>query len=172
MTAQRAFIGLGANLDDPARQVECALDAIARLPQTVLVTRSALYLSRPMGPADQPDYINAVALVETRLPAATLLEALLSIERQQGRLRSAGQRNAPRTLDLDLLLYGELVCDDQALTLPHPGAHQRDFVLVPLAQIAPHTVIPGRGRVTELLTTCARHGLREFTDGPLAALAG
>jgi len=170
MSAWPAFIGLGANLGDPAGQIERALDAIASLPLTTLVTRSALYLSRPMGPSDQPDYVNAVARVDTALAPAALLTELLAIERRQGRQRSAGQRNGPRTLDLDLLLYGDVVCDDPALTLPHPGAHERDFVLVPLAQIAPQAVIPGRGRVSGLLAGCASHGLR-LLDSPASAQA-
>jgi 2-amino-4-hydroxy-6-hydroxymethyldihydropteridine diphosphokinase len=176
MNAWPAFIGLGANLDDPAGQIERALGAIASLPLTALVKRSALYLSRPMGPADQPDYINAVAKVDTGLSAAELLTELLAIERRQGRQRSADQRNGPRTLDLDLLLYADLVSDDPALTLPHPGAHERDFVLVPLAEIAPRLVIPGRGRVSDLLAGCIDHGLcrhdQPATVATAAALAG
>lgn len=176
MTTRPAFIGLGANLGDPAGQIERALDAIAGLPSTTLVKRSGLYLSRPMGPADQPDYVNAVAQVDTGLPAAELLTALLAIERGQGRQRCADQRNGPRTLDLDLLLYADLVCDEPALTLPHPGAHQRDFVLVPLAEIAPQVLIPGRGQVGDLLAGCIDHGLRRLvrpaSAATPAALAG
>ncbi|WP_372696501.1 2-amino-4-hydroxy-6-hydroxymethyldihydropteridine diphosphokinase [Immundisolibacter sp.] len=168
MSAQPAFIGLGANLGDPVRQIEQALDAIALLPGTRLLKRSALYGSRPMGPAGQPDYVNAVAWVETAQPALQLLAALLDIERRHGRRRDAAERNGPRTLDLDLLLYADLVCDGPALTLPHPGAHARDFVLVPLAEVAPHVLIPGRGRVTDLLDHCQRHDLRVL-DRALAA---
>ncbi len=176
MSAWPAFIGLGSNLGDPAAQIERALDAIASLPLTTLVTRSALYLSRPMGPANQPDYVNAVAQVATAMVPCALLTALLAIERRQGRQRCAGQRNGPRTLDLDLLLYADMVSDDPALTLPHPGAHERDFVLVPLAEIAPQVVIPGHGRVGDLLAGCTSHGLRRFVRPPpvvaQAALAG
>ncbi|MFZ5491516.1 MAG: 2-amino-4-hydroxy-6-hydroxymethyldihydropteridine diphosphokinase [Pseudomonadota bacterium] len=167
-----AFIGLGANLDDPAAQIEQALCAIAALRNTALSRRSSLYLSRPMGPADQPDYVNAVARVETELGALDLLTELLAIERRQGRQRSAGQRNGPRTLDLDLLLYGDDVCDDPELTLPHPGAHARDFVLAPLAEIAPDAVIPGHGAVVELLGRCARHGVQRVSTPTRVALAG
>lgn len=169
---QVAFIGLGANLDDPVAQVERALGAVAALPKTTLAGCSSLYLSRPMGPADQPDYVNAVARVDTALTAPELLAALLAIERHQGRQRSASQRNAPRTLDLDLLLYGDVVRDDPDLTLPHPGAHVRDFVLVPLAQIAPDLVIPGRGAIADLLAGCARHGVRRLPEPAPAALVG
>lgn len=168
MSGQSAFIGLGGNLGNPMQQIEQALGAIAALPGIRLLKRSALYGSRPMGPAEQPDYVNAVAWVETVLPAAQLLEVLLDIERQHGRRRDAAQRNGPRTLDLDLLLYADVVCDEPTLTLPHPGAHARDFVLVPLAEIAPHTQIPGRGRVSDLLAHCQQHDLRVL-DQPLAA---
>jgi 2-amino-4-hydroxy-6-hydroxymethyldihydropteridine diphosphokinase len=173
MSAWPAFIGLGANLDDPAGQIERALIALAKLPQTTLIQRSGLYQSRPMGPADQPDYVNAAARVDTGLTAPTLLTELLAIERQHGRRRSTAQRNGPRTLDLDLLLYGDLVCNDPALTLPHPGAHERDFVLVPLAEIAPLLRIPGRGQVRDLLASCSSHGLRRLTHpGSAIALTG
>lgn len=176
MSAWPAFIGLGGNLDDPAGQIERALGAIAGLPQTTLIRRSALYLSRPMGPSDQPDYVNAVAQVDTGLSAPELLTELLAVERRQGRQRCADQRNGPRTLDLDLLLYADFVCDDPALTLPHPGAHERDFVLVPLAEIAPQVVIPGRGRVVDLLAGCTSHGLCRLVRPPpvpaQTALAG
>ncbi|GAB4355297.1 MAG: 2-amino-4-hydroxy-6-hydroxymethyldihydropteridine diphosphokinase [Immundisolibacter sp.] len=168
MSGQPAFIGLGGNLGDPVRQIEQALGAIAELPGTCLLKRSALYGSRPMGPAGQPDYVNAVAWVETALSPSQLLAALLDIERQHGRRRDAAERNGPRTLDLDLLLYADLVCDEPALTLPHPGAHERDFVLQPLAEIAPHMHIPGRGPVAELLAHCRRHDLRVL-DQALAA---
>ena len=168
MSGQPAFIGLGGNLGDPVRQIEQALGSIAALPGTRLLKRSALYGSRPMGPAGQPDYVNAVAWVETALPPRQLLAALLGIEHRHGRRRDAAQRNGPRTLDLDLLLYADVVCDEPSLTLPHPGAHARDFVLEPLAEIAPHTQIPGRGRVSDLLAHCQRHDLRVL-DQPLAA---
>jgi len=167
-----AFIGLGANLNHPVAQIERAIAAIAALPHTDLLRRSGLYGSRPMGPADQPDYVNAVAQVDTRLPPEDLLTALLAIERQQGRERSPAQRNGPRTLDLDLLLHGDAVRADPALTLPHPGAHERDFVLLPLAEIAPDLVIPGHGAVRDLLAGCVGHGVRRLTPVAPAALAG
>jgi 2-amino-4-hydroxy-6-hydroxymethyldihydropteridine diphosphokinase len=168
---QVAFIGLGSNLDDPVGQVERALVAIATLPDTILVARSSLYVSRPMGPADQPDYVNAVAEVETCLLPEDLLAALLAIERRQGRERSPAQRNGPRTLDLDLLLHADAVCAGPDLTLPHPGAHERDFVLVPLAEIAPDLIIPGRGAVRDLLAGCIGHGVRRLASAEPAALA-
>lgn len=148
-----ATIGLGANLDDPAAQVEFALAELDRLPATKLLARSRLYASAPVGYVDQPDFINAVAQVETALAPRALLAALLDIEHRHGRERSF--RNAPRTLDLDLLLYGAAHFHEEGLTLPHPRMHERGFVLLPLLEIAPDTVIPGRGRAAGWLAGCA-----------------
>ncbi len=147
-----ATIGLGANLDDPAMQVERALAELDRLPGTRLLARSSLYASAPVGHVDQPDFINAVAQVETRLAPRALLDALLDIEHRHGRERSF--RNAPRTLDLDLLLYGTAHFHEDGLSLPHPRMHERGFVLLPLREIAPDTLIPGRGRAADWLTAC------------------
>ena len=147
-----ATIGLGANLDDPAAQVEYALTELDRLPGTRLVARSSLYASAPVGYVDQPDFINAVAQVETGLAPRALLAALLDIEHRHGRERSF--RNAPRTLDLDLLLYGDAHFHEDGLTLPHPRMHERGFVLLPLMEIAPDTAIPGRGRSADWLAAC------------------
>jgi 2-amino-4-hydroxy-6-hydroxymethyldihydropteridine diphosphokinase len=148
-----ATIGLGANLNDPAAQVEYALAELDRLPATRLIARSSLYASAPVGYVDQPDFINAVAQVETELAPRALLVALLDIEHRHGRERSF--RNAPRTLDLDLLLYGSAHFHEEGLTLPHPRMTERGFVLLPLLEIAPDTVIPGRGRVADWLAACA-----------------
>src|SRR5690606_808780 len=121
MAAPRvAFVALGSNLDDPERQVARAFDALARLPDTALTARSRLYRSAPLGDADQPDYVNAVARLETRLAARELLDALLAVERAHGRVRD-GERWGPRTLDLDLVLYGDEVIDEPGLRVPHPG---------------------------------------------------
>ena len=147
-----ATIGLGANLNDPAAQVEYALAELDRLPGTRLLGRSSLYASAPVGYVDQPDFINAVAQVETELAPRPLLAALLDIEHRHGRERSF--RNAPRTLDLDLLLYGAAHFHEDGLTLPHPRMHERGFVLQPLLEIAPDTVIPGRGRAADWLAGC------------------
>lgn len=143
-----AFVALGANLDDPVQQVERAFPELARLPQTRLLARSSLYLTKPVGYTDQPDFINAVALIETELPARQLLEHLLAIEQHHGRRREF--RNAPRTLDLDMLLYDDLVMHQPGLTLPHPRMHERAFVLTPLLEIAPACVIPGIGPAAAL----------------------
>lgn len=148
-----ATIGLGANLNDPAAQVEYALAELGRLPCTHLTARSSLYASAPVGYVDQPDFINAVAQVETTLAPRALLDALLDIEHRHGRERSF--RNAPRTLDLDLLLYGHAHFHEEALTLPHPRMCERGFVLLPLLEIAPGTVIPGRGLAADWLAACA-----------------
>lgn len=148
-----ATIGLGANLDDPAAQVEYALAELDRLPATRLLARSSLYTSAPLGYVDQPDFINAVAQVETGLAPRALLDALLDLEQHHGRERSF--RNAPRTLDLDLLLYDSAHFHEDGLALPHPRMQERGFVLLPLLEIAPDTVIPGRGRAVDWLAACA-----------------
>jgi 2-amino-4-hydroxy-6-hydroxymethyldihydropteridine diphosphokinase len=143
------FVALGANLGDPVRQIELALAELSALPHTLLVKHSGAYMSRPVGYSEQPDYVNAVARLSTRLSPRDLLDALLDIEQRHGRVRSF--RNAPRTLDLDILLYDGLVMDEPGLHLPHPRLHERAFVLVPFAEIAPETEIPGQGRIAELL---------------------
>ncbi len=148
-----ATIGLGANLNDPAAQVEYALAELDRLPGTRLLARSSLYASAPVGYVDQPDFINAVAQVETDLAPRALLMALLDIEHRHGRARSF--RNAPRTLDLDLLLYGDAHFHEEGLTLPHPRMTERGFVLLPLLEIAPEASIPGHGRAASWLASCA-----------------
>ncbi|MDX1610440.1 MAG: 2-amino-4-hydroxy-6-hydroxymethyldihydropteridine diphosphokinase [Halofilum sp. (in: g-proteobacteria)] len=140
--ATRAWVGLGSNLGNPARQVRGALDALAALPETRLEARSRLYGSRPMGPPDQPDYVNAVARLVTALAPHALLDALQAIEARAGRERG-GSRWGPRTLDLDLLLHDDTRCADARLSLPHPGIGERAFVLVPLAELDPELSIPG-----------------------------
>lgn len=143
------FVALGANLGDPVGQLLCAVEEMARLPGTRLLTRSSLYRSRPVGGPEQPDYVNAVAWLATTLPARELLQHCLAIEARHGRRRDG--KNTPRTLDLDLLLYDGLVMHEPGLTLPHPRMHERGFVLQPLAEIAPDVIIPGRGEVRRLL---------------------
>ena len=150
---QRCFIALGANLGDPVRTVTAAIAALRVLPDTEFLAASSLYRTAPVGLRHQPDFINAVVELVTVSPAPTLLQTLFEIEGRFGRQRSV--RNAPRTLDLDLLLYGDEVSDDPELTLPHPRLHERAFVLAPLAEIAPQLLIPGRGSVADLLVQCA-----------------
>lgn len=152
MKRQTAFIALGANLEDPLTQIRNAFDELDALPKTKLITRSSLYRSAPVGNVNQPDFINAVAKLETALTPRELLAELLEIERRHGRRREF--LNAPRTLDLDLLLYGDLIHYEHGLTIPHPRMHQRAFVLSPLHEIAPDSVIPGIGSVADLLAAC------------------
>lgn len=143
-----AYIALGSNLQDPATQIRRAFDEIAALPGVRLVRASSLYRTAPVGYDDQPDFINAVAEVSTTLTPQALLRAILDIENRRGRERPFP--NAPRVLDLDLLLYDDLILDSAELTLPHPRMHQRGFVLLPLAEIAPQRMIPGEGLVSAL----------------------
>jgi len=145
-------VALGANLGDPQAAVMAAIEAMANIPDSCVVASSPLYRTAPVGLKHQPDFINAVAEMDTVLPAPTFLQALFAIEARFGRQRSV--INAPRTLDLDLLLYGELCSEDPHLTLPHPRMHERAFVLAPLADLAPHLMVPGRGQVAELLAAC------------------
>ena len=157
-----AFVALGSNLSDPAGQVLAALDAIAALPDTRLLARSSLYLNAAVGYADQPDFINAVAQLETSLAPHQLLDALLNIEHAFGRERTF--RNAPRVIDLDVLSYAALQCHDAGLTLPHPRMHERAFVLVPLLEIAPDMVIPGLQAAAHYLPGVSGHGLTRVAD--------
>jgi 2-amino-4-hydroxy-6-hydroxymethyldihydropteridine diphosphokinase len=144
-----AYVGLGSNLDHPAEHVRAALEELKRLPDTSLAAASSLYRSRPVGYAAQPDFVNAVAALDTGLAPLELLRELQAIETRHGRVRTF--RNAPRTLDLDLLLYGAAQIDEPGLTVPHPRMHERAFVLKPLLEIAPQAAIPGRGAALALL---------------------
>ncbi|MDQ3057317.1 MAG: 2-amino-4-hydroxy-6-hydroxymethyldihydropteridine diphosphokinase [Pseudomonadota bacterium] len=146
----RAFIALGGNLGDPVVTLYEAIRELDRLPSTRMVRASQLYRSAAWGVTEQPDFINAVALLETSLDARTLLDAMLVIERSHGRDRDVEARWGPRTLDLDLLLYGDAVIDEPGLRVPHPHLHERAFVLLPLAEIAADAMIPGQGAVREL----------------------
>lgn len=137
----RAYIGLGSNLDEPLQQLQRAIEALQQLPESRLTAISRFYRSKPMGPADQPDYINAVAMFDTCLEPLALLDALQAIEQQQGRVRD-GERWGPRTLDLDLLLYGPEVIELPRLQVPHPGITRRSFVLQPLFDLAPGLTFP------------------------------
>ncbi|WP_298832880.1 2-amino-4-hydroxy-6-hydroxymethyldihydropteridine diphosphokinase [uncultured Piscinibacter sp.] len=150
--ASLAYVGLGANLGDARAALEAAFDALAALPRTQLLRRSSFYRSAPVD-SSGPDYLNAVAELRTSLAPLDLLRQLQAIEGAHGRERP--YRNAPRTLDLDLLLHGDLVLDSPELTLPHPRADRRAFVLRPLAELAPDRVIPGRGAVASLLAGVA-----------------
>jgi len=144
-------IALGANLGQPEQTLCSAADAIAALPGTRLCARSSLYRSPAWGVSEQPDFLNAVVMIDTDLTAPELLDALMQIEREHGRHRETEQRWGPRTLDLDILLYGEEVIDLPGLRVPHPHLHERAFVLIPLREIAPEIVIPGIGAVDDAL---------------------
>jgi 2-amino-4-hydroxy-6-hydroxymethyldihydropteridine diphosphokinase len=147
---ENVYIGLGSNLADPRRQVESGLRALAALPQSRLLRRSRLYRSAPWGRLDQPEFVNAVALIETTLPPRALLEELLAIERRAGRERDA-TRWGPRVLDLDILVYADQILDEPGLHLPHPHLYQRAFALAPLTEIAPTLLVPGLGQIGILL---------------------
>lgn len=159
-----AYVGLGSNLAGPRQQIERALAALARLVDSRLLQASSLYASAPMGPADQPDYLNAVAALETRLAPLVLLDALQAIEQRQGRVR--GRRWGPRTIDLDLLLYGDQQIDLPRLRVPHPGMMQRAFVLAPLVEIGGNIDVPGQGRAADLLAACDDSSLRRLVSLP------
>jgi 2-amino-4-hydroxy-6-hydroxymethyldihydropteridine diphosphokinase len=146
--SHKACIALGANIGEPVTRIAAGFAALAALPDTQLLARSSLYRSAPVGYADQPDFINAVAVIETMLAPHALLTALLEIERTQGRVRDFA--NAPRTLDLDIVLYGDVVMHEPGLTIPHARMLERAFVLVPLAEVAPEALVPGHGRVCVL----------------------
>ena len=148
-----AYIGVGSNLEHPRAQVERALGELAELPRSRLLARSSLYRSAPLGYEAQPEFINAVARLDTELGAAELLARLQAIEAKHGRRRSFA--NAPRSLDLDLLLFGEQRISGPELTVPHPRMHERAFVLVPLIEIAPDAQIPGRGSAAALAAAFA-----------------
>jgi 2-amino-4-hydroxy-6-hydroxymethyldihydropteridine diphosphokinase len=149
MRGAEAYVGLGANIGQPETQVLRAIEALAKLPDTRVVATSSLYRSAPVGVGAQPDFVNAVARIDTSLSARALLEELLAAEARFGRTRAFP--GAPRTLDLDLLLYGDRVIAEPGLVVPHPRMHERAFVLAPLAEIAPEVAIPGKGRVGTLL---------------------
>ena len=160
MTAWRpAYVGIGSNLDDPARQVRSAIEALGEVPDCASVLASSLYATEPQGRTDQPDFVNAVAAVLTRLPMARFFSELMRIEQAHGRRRSADDRWGPRTLDLDLLVFGADVSTAADLTVPHPRITERIFVLLPLAELAPTLDIPGKGTVQKLLETTDPGGI-------------
>lgn len=159
---QTVYVGLGSNLENPRQQLESALRELAQLPDTRLVKHSSLYASDPLGPPDQPPYINAVACLETTIEPLPMLDALQALEQQHRRVRR--QHWGPRTLDLDILLYGERRIDLPRLQVPHPHIAQRSFVLVPLQEIAPRLSIPGLGALEPLIACCDALGLRRLPD--------
>jgi len=156
-----AYIGLGSNLADPAVQIKAARQEIAALANVQELAFSSLYQSPPMGPQDQPDYVNAVMAIATTLPALTLLHCLQNIEHEKGRVRT-GERWGARTLDLDLLLYGDQQIAVPDLIVPHAGLSERSFVLYPLYEIAPQLRVPGKGKLADLVAQCPPAGLKRL----------
>jgi 2-amino-4-hydroxy-6-hydroxymethyldihydropteridine diphosphokinase len=151
-----AYIGLGSNIDDPVQQLYRALDALRQLPQSHLVAVSGFFRNPPMGPPEQPWFINAAAGLLTRLSAAMLLAELKGIERRHGREPSAELRWGPRVLDLDLLVFGSAQIREGRLVVPHPGIRERNFVMFPLLEIAPGLTIPGLGPIRMLSSALDR----------------
>jgi 2-amino-4-hydroxy-6-hydroxymethyldihydropteridine diphosphokinase len=157
-----AYVALGANLADPTTQIRAALAALGGLPESCLLRASSLYRTAPVGIHGQPDFINAVAAIETRLAPQALLEALFGIEARFGRRRD--YHHAPRTLDLDLLLYDAQVINTPQLKLPHPRMHLRAFVLAPLLEIAPDCLLPGRGSAAAWLPATRLQPIERLTE--------
>jgi 2-amino-4-hydroxy-6-hydroxymethyldihydropteridine diphosphokinase len=158
----RVFIGLGSNLEKPLEQIKTAIKDMKNMADTELVACSSLYKSPPMGPQDQPDYINAVIELDTILTPHKLLDELQKIEQQHGRVRN--RHWGERTLDLDVLVYGEQILNDDRLAVPHPGIAERAFVVYPLAELDRDLVIPGLGKVGQLVKTCPRDGLQQVEN--------
>lgn len=153
-----AYIAVGSNLADPVSQANLAIETLKSLPQSKFIATSKLYSSTPMGPQNQPDYINAVVAIETELTPIELLNCTQAIEQEQGRVRK-DERWGPRTLDLDIILYGNEVIDSERLTVPHYGMKEREFVLYPLAEIAPSLQLPDGTELNELLKVVDKNGL-------------
>jgi len=158
----KAYIGLGSNQQDPVNQLKLAMDHIASIPGVTVCRTSSFYRSKPVGPQDQPWFINAVSEIETELEAEQLLDELQAIENRQGRVRT--QHWGPRTLDLDILLYGKLQLNTERLILPHKEMKHRNFVLAPLAEIAPELNIPGMGPVSDLLQCCHQADIEKLHE--------
>jgi len=156
-----AYVALGSNLAEPRRQVERAFVELASIPESRLVSRSGLWLSDPMGPQDQPAFVNAAAGLVTTAGPREFLDALKAVERRMGRVEPA-LRWGPRVIDLDLLVFGDVTLDEPGLTLPHPGLHQRNFVLYPLSEIAAELWVPGLARVRRLAERVSGAGIERL----------
>lgn len=161
-----AYVAIGSNLDDPIAQVRAAFDALARLDRSRLIARSSLYRTRPLGPQDQPDFVNAAAGLLTRLTPRELLSALKDIEAAQGR-ETPIVRWGPRRIDLDLLLHGDARLADADLAIPHPGLPRRNFVLYPLRDIAPELMVAEHGRISALAARAGYEGLALIEDSAI-----
>lgn len=159
---ERVYIGLGSNLAEPRQQLAAALKALQQVPGTTLAGVSPLYASDPLGPPDQPRYVNAVAALDTDLQPLALLDALQTIELEQGRVRK-DERWGPRTLDLDILLFGDRLIDEPRLRVPHYHMQARAFVLYPLADLAPSLLLPDGRKLSDLLAACPFSGLERLS---------
>ena len=162
-SAVLTYIGLGCNLGERLANLSSALQAIKALPDCKEVVCSSVYETEPMGPSDQPDFLNAVVSMQTQLDAHELLLNLQHIEDIHGRERK-GERWGPRTLDLDILLYGDDIIETETLRVPHPGIAERSFVLLPLQELAPELMIPGVGKVASLVAQCRQFGIRRLNS--------
>jgi len=156
-----AYIGLGSNMTDPIAQVHSGFSALKQLADTRVEACSSLYRTAPIGLQDQPDFINAVCRVTTRVAPAVLMQCLLDIEQAHGRVRE-GDKGGPRSLDLDLLIYGDELIQSAQLTVPHPRLHERAFVLYPLFELDPEMLIPGRGSLRELMRQCSAQRIQKM----------
>lgn len=163
MQVVEAYIGLGSNLSDPRQQVTAALLELNAIPESQLLAASSLYASKPMGPSDQPDFVNAVAKISTRLSPDELLSELQSIEQMHRRQRN-DQRWGPRTLDLDIILFGKLQMDTTRLKIPHYGVAEREFVLIPLQELQADLIIPGKGAIDKLISQLPPYELERLNN--------
>ncbi|SFU27098.1 2-amino-4-hydroxy-6-hydroxymethyldihydropteridine diphosphokinase [Xenorhabdus koppenhoeferi] len=159
----RVYIAIGSNMSSPLQQVDNALAALTMIPDTTFVARSSYYRTKPMGPQDQPDFLNLAVALDTQLPAETLLDHTQAIELAQGRVRK-DERWGPRTLDLDIMLFGDYIINTERLIIPHYGLKQREFMLYPLAEIAPDLVFPDGEILAERLKQVPENGLTFWVD--------
>ncbi len=163
MLAVEAYIGLGSNLSDPQAQVTSALQELNSIPDTHVLKASSLYVSKPMGPSDQPDYVNAVAKISTSLSPEQLLDKLQGLEQAHRRKRD-GKRWGPRTLDLDIILFGDLQMETKSLQIPHYGVAEREFVLIPLQELQANLIIPGKGAIEGLISKLPAYELKKLNN--------
>ena len=163
VTKMISYIGVGSNQKDPIKQALQAIDALKSLPNSELVKSSSLYCSAPMGPQDQPDYINAVVAIDTKLSPIELLDKLQAIELNQGRVRK-DNRWGPRTLDLDIILFADQQINSERLVVPHYGMHEREFVLYPLFEITPNLIMPNGTHLSQLISLCDKNGLTTISE--------
>ena len=163
MQAVEAYIGLGSNLSDPQTQVISAIQELNSIPDTHVLKVSSLYASKPMGPSDQPDYVNAVAKISTSLSPERLLDELQGLEQAHRRKRD-GKRWGPRTLDLDIILFGDLQMETKLLQIPHYGISEREFVLIPLQELQANLIIPGKGAIEDLISQLPTYELQKLNS--------